>query len=478
MTSAPETYLNVALSKAARQSSLSQWSKEEDASGAVNGKPLRDFAFHTDVEDRPWWELDLGHPYPLHRIVIHNRRHRDYQARGRTLRAEVSVDGKTWTTVHSGLCYFGATGSGEPLSIPLDGRVLGRYLRLSLDERNPLHLSQVEVFASRDVETLRLLFEKHGFDFPEVYRKVDPLDAITPYSIAARTEADLGGPLIGLSLVRFSRFGNNLNQMLNAISLAKHMGLKHLRTFDFESFSLKDRVTVEGLEFLPPDADLPGGGCFLSGPFFYATPFAAALGTTDLQERHRIAQDVLFPMMDFANCPRNINEGELAIHIRSGDLFSRKVPHPDYVQPPLAFYRRIIDKMLASGRIDRVCLVFEDRKNPCVNAVIAYLQSRSVPFRIQSGTLREDIEALLAAQHMVFGFGSFGQAICRLSKEVQSVHAYNDPGYVNLLNVREVTVVTDKAGQYIGKGQWKRDEAQLRMMVDYPEENLQFTVTR
>lgn len=141
--------VNVALGKPATQSSTSRWSMNDDASRAVSGTMPASFAFHTDVEDRPWWLVDLLESYPIEAIVVHNRLD-GLQERARTLKVEVSEDHQSWVVVHAGLVVFSGGDAGAPLELPLKGVVRGRYVRVSLAETEYLHLAQVEVFIRAD----------------------------------------------------------------------------------------------------------------------------------------------------------------------------------------------------------------------------------------------------------------------------------------------------------------------------------------
>ena len=47
--------------------------REEDAAGAVDGVKDGKWGFHTDFENNPWWQVDLGRPTKLDRVVIYNR---------------------------------------------------------------------------------------------------------------------------------------------------------------------------------------------------------------------------------------------------------------------------------------------------------------------------------------------------------------------------------------------------------------------
>ena len=138
--------LNVALGKPARQSSTSQWSRPGESADAVSGRFPSDFAFHTDIEDSPWWQVDLEAVYPLEAIIVHNRVMDEFQSRARTLKIEVAERENDWVLVHAGFSRFGGAGYGFPFEAWLGGELEARYVRLSLTERQQLHLAQVEVF--------------------------------------------------------------------------------------------------------------------------------------------------------------------------------------------------------------------------------------------------------------------------------------------------------------------------------------------
>ncbi len=138
--------VNVALGRPATQSSFSPWSTELGAGGLVNGDFEQNFGFCSDIEDAPWWRVDLISRMPLEAIIVHNRLD-VCQERARTLKIDVSDDDTTWTTVHAGLWYFGGGRIGTPLTIQLGSQVWARYVRLSLTERTYFHLSQLEVLA-------------------------------------------------------------------------------------------------------------------------------------------------------------------------------------------------------------------------------------------------------------------------------------------------------------------------------------------
>jgi hypothetical protein len=146
---------NLALGKRAWQSSLSPWSKgrslDEDAAGAVDGNRHKDYAFHTNFEDNPWWAVDLGAPAAVREVHIYNRRGSEVVLRRACpMLVETSLDGHSWTPFFrlGAEQYFGSeSGDPVPLTAVAETPVRARYLRITADSpQTCLHLAEVEVY--------------------------------------------------------------------------------------------------------------------------------------------------------------------------------------------------------------------------------------------------------------------------------------------------------------------------------------------
>lgn len=139
--------VNVALGKSASQSSMSEWSRPNDPQGAVNGVKSGGHGFHTQEEDNPWWQVDLGAPYTVQEIVVYNRA--DPLAwRARTMTASVAADAAgPWREIYAGYNIFGGIADNRPLRLRLDCLPDVRFVRFALRERNFFHLDEVEVYA-------------------------------------------------------------------------------------------------------------------------------------------------------------------------------------------------------------------------------------------------------------------------------------------------------------------------------------------
>ncbi len=138
--------------KMAMQSSVCEHSRaasvSKDAAGAVDGVIDGDYSFHTDIEDAPWWLVDLDGLHEIAEVRLFNRvDRRSNAARANRIRIEVSALGRDWVEVlrKDDEFVFGGA-DGDPLIWRADATITARYVRVSLLQRNPLHLDQVQVF--------------------------------------------------------------------------------------------------------------------------------------------------------------------------------------------------------------------------------------------------------------------------------------------------------------------------------------------
>lgn len=472
----PDTYANAALGKPATQSSRPPWwpiGPEDLAEGNAD----REFNCHTEAEAAPWWQVDLGERLPLAAIRVHNRREHAREA-ARSLRVEVSEDGAAWTLIHAGLTHFRATGQiGGPLTLPLSRLVWARFVRLSLDEHGSLVLAHVEVLVERAALEFTRLRREHGFDLPLLAEAPGAVEQMSYALVAAPGTRE--GPLIGLSLVLNPALGNGLVQHVMMVAIARRLGLRFIRLAPTDRSGVLARsepVELGGIIFVPASHSLPAGGWFLEGFFWElhdVSDFARDLVTP--HDKREIVRTVVHPLFNLlpAVIPAKPDD-ELIVHIRSGDVFSTWV-NAAYIQPPLAFYTLVIDHLARAGRIRTVKLVYENRMNPVIAALEAWLTTRAIPFTVQSGTMVEDACALINGRHLVFGFGTLGPGICYLSDEVETLVSFAngyDHKFREIPTVKHVIEVVDAAGAYIRPGGWDNSDAQRAMMLEYPEADL------
>ena len=342
--------------------------------------------------------------------------------RASSLVVKVGLEQDHLRIVHDqgGVC-FGE--DGEPLDIEFPFQ-RARFVRLELRDREHLHLNQVEVYQGRQPTPVEpppntTRAEKRLADLgwtPRFGKRQDE------YAWIVSGENPVG-ELIGVEYHSQSRFGNALMSDMQLLQAAKFLGVANVRLGAHACFRSSFSQTWNGLNVvIGEEQPLVGSGVLLRGHFGDGNNLPGLLQMTP-EEEHRSSFELLRNMLDLPPHRRICDPDEYAIHIRSGDIFEDYF-HEAYVQPPLAFYKVAIRDALACGDITKVLLVFENRSNPCIDALIAHLQSRSIPYRLQSSTLIDDVSALLDCKHLTFGIGTFGPAISWLSKELTTVRYF------------------------------------------------------
>jgi mono/diheme cytochrome c family protein len=233
-----------------------------DAAGGCDGVKDGGQGFHTDKQDQPWWQVDLGKPQPVARVVIWNRC--DCAERAAWLQICLSDDGRSWKTVyrHDGRIFFGFS-DNKPLSVQLTNQP-ARFVRIQLPGNEFLHLDEVEVFGPADAtrnlalhqpanqSSLSTWSHAHyredapGVDWPRRTQSVlafcDRLLAELPVPGSALTSADrsaLREHIAALQTVPSSRYGQP--QFLEARWLQRRLALAN-PLLDFETILVTKRV--------------------------------------------------------------------------------------------------------------------------------------------------------------------------------------------------------------------------------------------
>ncbi len=111
-----------------------QITTQQDAAGGCDGVIDGHFGFHTQQEENPWWQVDLGQSLPLDRIVIYNRGD-GVAERAAHLQVLVSDDGQDWQLLyeHDGSVFSAirrseaSAGRGERLPGALRANSVARH---------------------------------------------------------------------------------------------------------------------------------------------------------------------------------------------------------------------------------------------------------------------------------------------------------------------------------------------------------------
>lgn len=125
-----------------RTSSTSQWDRPQDHKLLLAPGPSNpEYVFHTDLEQSPWLEIDLGMVHRIAGLEIENRA--GYESRSKGLTLSLSCDGKHWQQV------WQASELRDHWQVAVPSASSARYLKLqthNADDQQPLHLRAVKVY--------------------------------------------------------------------------------------------------------------------------------------------------------------------------------------------------------------------------------------------------------------------------------------------------------------------------------------------
>jgi hypothetical protein len=149
---AARTASDIARGKPCTQISIAPpWSRgttvEEDAGYVVARELAEDCANHTDTEDEPWWQVDLGAPHVIREVEVLNRTLESVQVRLNAYFLLGSLAGERWFCLHFRPFGLPVSGNAErPERIGLDHQPVARYVRVQVPERGLLNLRRVRVW--------------------------------------------------------------------------------------------------------------------------------------------------------------------------------------------------------------------------------------------------------------------------------------------------------------------------------------------
>tara|TARA_B100001175_G_C19466102_1_gene619171 strand:+ start:660 stop:1439 length:780 start_codon:yes stop_codon:yes gene_type:complete len=247
------------------------------------------------------------------------------------------------------------------------------------------------------------------------------------------------------------RLGNNVLQIIRAIHYGKVNKFNFLH-FVNRYFSNGDQTTI-----LLNDEKSDKKNVY--NTFFNIKNMGCSDPNPHLMKKY--FQKYLKDSFVYKNTNQISNTNILHIHIRAGDVFRGNGAHPAYVQPPLKYYKDIIE----SKKWEKIIVVYEDDGNPCVNA-LKKEEYKNIYFT--SNTLDKDINILSQSENLVLGFGTFGLLLFFLNQNIKQIYI---PKYVleelPKGNWGDVRMNIIDLPNYINCGEWKNLPSQKTMMLTY-----------
>jgi hypothetical protein len=258
------------------------------------------------------------------------------------------------------------------------------------------------------------------------------------------------------------RFGNNIQQISNAIFFCKENSL---------NFQSPDNEIIN--TFSANFGQVPCN----PGLYFFHIPSKIGSGIPDYvtgdipllyKFRREICKEYIYPNLKInLDNVKELDNDTVVMHIRSGDIFSRKDYYcpvvSNYIQNPLDYYIKISEKY------NKVIVLTEDYQNPVIPEL-----KKIEKFDIRILGIKETIEIMLSAKNIVTsGVSSFGISCALLSKNVKRVYVSNLV-VDEILNLNdliqtdiEVKVIFIDTERYIKWNNWLNSEDQRKLMIEY-----------
>ena len=244
----------------------------------------------------------------------------------------------------------------------------------------------------------------------------------------------------------YGRLGNNILQIIRCIHFAK---LKGHSIIKFNNHSLLTQNYIE-LKTNKMDNKTQVNDIFFSLKKYNINDPEPYL----MKEYFQKYIKQIFKIC--VNVNYDVNDNDVYIHFRGGDIFAN--PHNAYVQPPLSYYKDIIN------HYDSAKLVCEDKSNPCINELLKLNNIEYI-----SDTLEKDLTTLLHASNLIIGFGTFGFLIYLMNSNLKNIYLpdffYNELPRGHWGDNINVHII--KLPNYIQVGEWENTPQQRKLMIEY-----------
>lgn len=258
-----------------------------------------------------------------------------------------------------------------------------------------------------------------------------------------------------IDILVYGRLGNKLIQIINAI----HVNLKVFKHRYISIQNLKKNDIV-----LSKFPDVYIFSEFFHKPQIYIKDFFWKGFNTQPKFINDIINTYIEPYIDYNVINKDINfDTDLIIHIRSGDIFLKRMNPNYYIQPPLSFYVKIIEYYTFKKYI----IVTESNESCLINPVIPYLLEKYKDRLILiSNTIDFDFKILINAKYIVHSCTTLSKMCSYLSRGKQCIYTCQKKDMEEfLLNKRFKVIYIDYSNYF--KNVYDNAEEKVEKMLDY-----------
>ena len=169
------------------------------------------------------------------------------------------------------------------------------------------------------------------------------------------------------------------------------------------------------------------------------------------------------------NIPKyKANLEDLYINIRSGDIFLDKI-HPDYSQPPLCFYKKIINE----SNYTNINIVSNGHENPVVDELLKIYPK----IKYLHESVEGDISIIINAYNLIMPESTFTWTLIRLNNNLLNLYiyeliSYNSRKIYDLItydtrNINANMYIMEASHKYkkIMEKKWANSKIQLELML-------------
>lgn len=247
---------------------------------------------------------------------------------------------------------------------------------------------------------------------------------------------------------KFGRLGNNIYQLLNIL---------------LEAEERNDNVNLQQLYYLNPIINIQNVEKLFNSihenkpevirhHFMPKDLHLVEKCKVNIKQFFDIAQKYIHPNFNCNVDP--INERICLIHIRSGDSFQNN--HQGYVQPPLNYYKKIINDTL--NKYDNYIIITEpDLLNPCIKLLDGYKNK----VKLVLNNVFNDYNYLLRTQSIILSRSSFSDSTIFLNPNIKNIYFWNYchnlcntniiPKHINIIYYNLTEKYIDIQGEWVNK---------------------------
>ena len=245
----------------------------------------------------------------------------------------------------------------------------------------------------------------------------------------------------------FGRLGNNIVQLNNAIHIALYY--KHNIVF-------KEEHELFNLKLISDYFSKYKNEEIISGKFYYRnqTNYPHYIYNKNNEEKIKLLKDAFLI--------KNVNkldENDLVVHIRSGDIFNTCINN-DYIPPPLSYYIEEINKV----KYKKLIILSENKENPIVDKLLNIYKNAIY----NENSLKEDIKIILGTSQIIYSVGSFIPSLLKISNNIKYSVGFNLPKNLDYSMFKHPWLHSDKNEEYFKKlYPWKCTKEQIDFMLSF-----------